>query len=370
VEWFVKEVAAVPGDPVPLRVREARMDMAGLVPPGTWPCWSTHPERGTPGTSGSCRQSWASPVCLSAALGRPARDWGAGREAAGADLGGSAGPDAADVGVAARGMRGDDELGSPDRIRAHVAAGGHQDGRSGVPPCESLRELAVATDQLLAGLSGLSDDEVARPSLLPGWTRGHVLTHLARNAEGGERLLEWARTGLPTYEYESLSARAADIEAGARRPAAVLVEDVRQTAERFVTAASAISADAWLRVVRYTAGQERRAEVIVPARLTEVLIHHVDISRDYRPQDWPAWFTSAKLAGITASLNRRNQITTPVVLEATDTGTVTPLGAAGPDSPRMRGPGCELLAWLYGRSDGSRLTRLPDGALPDVPPIF
>jgi len=237
-------------------------------------------------------------------------------------------------------------------------------------PCESLRELAVATDQLLAGLSGLSDHEVARPSLLPGWTRGHVLTHLARNAEGGERLLEWARTGLPTYEYESLSARAADIEAGARRPAAVLVEDVRQTAERFVTAASAVSADAWLRVVRYTAGQEHRAEVIVPARLTEVLIHHVDISRDYRPQDWPAWFTSAKLAGITASLNRRNQITTPVVLEATDTGTVTPLGAAGPDSPRMRGPGCELLAWLYGRSDGSRLTRLPDGALPDVPPIF
>jgi maleylpyruvate isomerase len=72
-----------------------------------------------------------------------------------------------------------------------------------VPPEEALRELTAATDQLLAGLDGLSDAQVAGPSLLPGWTRGHVLTHLARNAEGGTRLLGWARTGVPSYEYES-----------------------------------------------------------------------------------------------------------------------------------------------------------------------
>ena len=87
-----------------------------------------------------------------------------------------------------------------------------------ISPEDASRELAAATGQLLGDLEGLSDAQVAGPSLLPGWTRGHVLSHLARNAEGGTRLLGWARTGVPSYEYESLQARAAAIEAGADDP--------------------------------------------------------------------------------------------------------------------------------------------------------
>ena len=107
-----------------------------------------------------------------------------------------------------------------------------------ISPEDGLRELATATGQLLGDLDDLSDAQVAGPSLLPGWTRGHVLTHLARNAEGGIRLLGWARTGVPSYEYESLAARAAAIEAGADRPAATLIQDVRQTADAFAAAAT------------------------------------------------------------------------------------------------------------------------------------
>src|ERR1700728_991100 len=85
------------------------------------------------------------------------------------------------------------------------------------PADEVLRDLRSATDRLLADIEGLPDRAAREPSLLPGWTRGHVLTHLARNAEGGTRLLIWARTGTPSYEYESLEARAAAIEAGSGR---------------------------------------------------------------------------------------------------------------------------------------------------------
>jgi len=77
-----------------------------------------------------------------------------------------------------------------------------------------------------------------------------VLTHLARNAEGGTRLLGWARTGVPSNEYESLAARAAAIEAGADRPAEILIQQVRQTADAFAAAATGIPPDAWQRVVR------------------------------------------------------------------------------------------------------------------------
>lgn len=74
-----------------------------------------------------------------------------------------------------------------------------------------------------------------------------MLTHLARNAEGGTRLLEWARTGMPGYQYESLEARAAAIEQGAGRPAAALVADVRSSADGFSAAAEGMPAQAWRR---------------------------------------------------------------------------------------------------------------------------
>jgi uncharacterized protein (TIGR03083 family) len=96
---------------------------------------------------------------------------------------------------------------------------------------EYLRQLRSATADLIQAIGGLPDAGATAPSLLPGWTRGHVLTHLARNADGGARLLGWARTGVPSYEYESVAARAAEIEQGAHRPAAVLIKDVRNSAD-------------------------------------------------------------------------------------------------------------------------------------------
>jgi maleylpyruvate isomerase len=122
---------------------------------------------------------------------------------------------------------------------------------------EALRELGVATGALLGDIGWLSDADVRAASLLPGWTRGHVLTHVARNAEGGTRLLRWARTGEPSYEYESL-ARAAAIEAGAGRAAGELAEDVRVTSEAMAAEAARVPPEGWQRVVRWTGG--RRGE--------------------------------------------------------------------------------------------------------------
>ena len=81
----------------------------------------------------------------------------------------------------------------------------------------SLDRLAAATGRLLASASTLSDAQAREPSLLPGWSRGHVLTHIARNADGMVNLLRWARTGTQTPMYASAQSRAADIEAGAGR---------------------------------------------------------------------------------------------------------------------------------------------------------
>ncbi|MGW0202053.1 maleylpyruvate isomerase N-terminal domain-containing protein, partial [Nonomuraea sp. NPDC003201] len=74
-------------------------------------------------------------------------------------------------------------------------------------------ELASATGRLLATAASLSDADLAEPSLLPGWTRGHVLAHVAQNADSHLNLLTWAKTGVKVPQYASHEARTAAIEA-------------------------------------------------------------------------------------------------------------------------------------------------------------
>jgi maleylpyruvate isomerase len=233
-------------------------------------------------------------------------------------------------------------------------------------PEEFLLQLRSATADLVAAIDGLSDADVRAPSPLPGWTRGHVLTHLARNAEGGTRQLTWARTGVPSYEYESVAARAAAIESGAGRPAAALIADVRACADGFFAAADGMPAQAWQRTVRWTTGDEAAAALIVPMRLGEVHIHHVDLDIGYRPGDWPAAFVSDYLDRAVTAL--RDHPGLQIRMEATDTGRVHEAGEADPGAPVVAGPEYALLAWLLGRSDGDELAS--DGPLPRVPPLY
>ncbi|WP_141579042.1 maleylpyruvate isomerase family mycothiol-dependent enzyme [Actinomadura sp. WMMA1423] len=212
-----------------------------------------------------------------------------------------------------------------------------------------LAEITAATRALLATAERLDDAQVREPSLLPGWTRGHVLTHLARNAGGGIRLLTWARTGVETREYPSPQARAAEIEEGAYRPARVLLEDVRESAQRFADAFALMPDEAWGRVVQWTAGPRHPAGRAADARLTEVLVHHVDLGAGFTPADWPASFTTRMLAGVTASYARREDAP-DLRIRATDTGEEHGRGNA-----LVTGPAAELLAWLMGRSPGTDL---------------
>jgi maleylpyruvate isomerase len=228
----------------------------------------------------------------------------------------------------------------------------------------TLDQILAATEQLLETAAGFGDDEVRAPSLLPGWSRGHVLTHVARNADGGTHLLAWARTGVETPEYTSLDARAADIEAGAGRSPEQLRTDVRDSADRFAAEYRLMPAEAWHRPVRWTAGQEHPAYRAADARLTEVLIHHVDLGAAYTPHQWPAEFVADQLNQVVAAFTRRAD-PSPMRLHATDTGTRHEVAKEG---PLIEGSQSDLLAWLMGRSPGTDLTT--NAALPAPPFLY
>jgi len=246
---------------------------------------------------------------------------------------------------------------------------------------ELLTDLNDATSALVTNLDGLTDALAREPSRLPGWSRGHVLSHLARNAEGGTRLLTWARTGEPSYEYRSVAARAQAIEDGAGRPAAELVEDVQRTAHVLAEVAAAMPPDAWQHTITWTTGQQTPAGHVPESRLAEVLIHHVDLNYGYEPAGWPARWTAQMLDRAVQSMNdERHLAPLAATLHATDTGRTRYLGRPGTtpgSTPRttagttqISGTEADILAWLMGRSDGATLTRDRPDPLPAAPSIY
>jgi len=160
---------------------------------------------------------------------------------------------------------------------------------------ELQEQIDEATGRLLRTVDGFSDDDVRQPSLLPGWTRGHVLTHLARGAGALGNLLEWARTGVPIEAYASQQARDEAIEQGAGRSAAELRVDVTTAAEKFRAAAVTLPEDAWERQVRALNYPEFPAFQLLVRRLVEIELHHVDLGAGYGPGDWPGRFAGMEL---------------------------------------------------------------------------
>jgi maleylpyruvate isomerase len=233
----------------------------------------------------------------------------------------------------------------------------------------SLDRLAAATDRLVVTASAVSDAQAREPSLLPGWSRGHVLTHIARNADGLGNLLRWARTGTETPMYASAESRSADIEAGAGRPAADLAADVRESAAAFAAEAASVPEDAWTAQVRALNGPPFPALGVLERRLSEVEIHHVDMAAGYSPADWPESFLSDALPRVAESFAGRDDMP-PCVAWAEGAKDSFRLGPdqAGQPTVIIRGQPADLLAWLLGRGDGASLTLAGSDTLPELPP--
>jgi maleylpyruvate isomerase len=231
-------------------------------------------------------------------------------------------------------------------------------------PLALVPEVALATTRLMATVETMSPDGLAEPSLLPGWTRGHVLSHLCRNADSLRNQLTWARTGVETPAYASPQARTDGIEAGARRPLAEQIDDLRTSAAALDADFATMPASAW--PVRL--GDAGVAAKIVWRRLREVEVHHVDLGLDYTPADWPQAFTlhllnevahdrPVALAGGGGLALRADEQRHPLLLgdrDATD----------GELAVTVSGPAYEIASWLAGRSSGSRLSVSPAGPLP------
>ena len=196
-----------------------------------------------------------------------------------------------------------------------------------------LAAVREATERMRALVDRTAD--LAAPSLLPGWTRAHVVAHLAGNARSHLRMLQGTVEGVIKDQYAGgAEGRAAAIDDLAARPADA-VADLHRSAEELDALWD--RAD-WSGLVRMLDSEPQPADRLLWARRREVEVHAVDLDAGYRPQNWPADFLDRLLA----ELRRRPDL---------------------PPLDGISGPPYALAAWLAGRSAGEGLT----GALPQLP---
>jgi maleylpyruvate isomerase len=230
-----------------------------------------------------------------------------------------------------------------------------------VDPLVLMTDVEQATEALLRSAEALDDGAVAGPSLLPGWTRGHVLSHLARQADAMTNLLTWARTGEETPAYASPEARAEGIAAGAGRPLAEQLADIRESHERMADAAAAMTGEAW---TFHIPTRNQSAAMLPWVRLREIEVHHVDLDAGYTPESWSDAFALRLLREIVTGTkpDAPAMVLRPFGLEH-----ALLLGDVTDSTPTIGGPTRTIAAWLAGRADGADLTVSPDGELPTPP---
>jgi maleylpyruvate isomerase len=187
-----------------------------------------------------------------------------------------------------------------------------------------VADVRAAHASLVEHLRSLDGVEPSSPSRLPGWTVGHVLTHIARNADGMVSMLD----GLPQYPH-GVEGRNGDIEAGSTRTWAEMVDDVEATSaavdERFAGQAD------WSGSAT-TLGGERAVSMLPFLRLREVNVHRVDLGLGFEYADLPARYLRKDLRVMEMLWRARK-----------------PMGMTTLPAAALALPAATRLAWLMGR---------------------
>ncbi|MCE6994089.1 maleylpyruvate isomerase family mycothiol-dependent enzyme [Saccharothrix sp. S26] len=225
-----------------------------------------------------------------------------------------------------------------------------------------LAEVERATGALYEVVEGL---DLRGPSLLPGWSRAHVVTHLARNADALVNLLTWAKTGVEHQMYPSAADRDADIAEGASRLPQLLRADLDAACQRFVAFARDLPPGAWEAEVAHPKAGPFRAHRVPWLRLREVWFHLVDLDAGVGFEDLPPELLERYVEEVVGQFAGRSDVPPARVEVVFPDGRQRSWGltADSDASPAVSGAAADVLGWLTGRHSGARL----NGTAPTLP---
>ena len=224
---------------------------------------------------------------------------------------------------------------------------------------DATAALAASTHALVRTVDRLEEDRLRQPSLLPGWTRAHVVAHLALNAEGLAGALEGVIRDTVVPMYPSQQQRDADIEELARAEANDLRDRLLGSCTRFEEALEPLTAEQLeVEVPRVSGGPTFRVADVATMRRREVEIHHADLDAGYDHGAWPEDFVVEVLDRVVPGW----AATASFRAHAEDLGRTWQSGEGG---PLVSGRGADLAWWVTGRGRAGGL-RVEDGALPTL----
>lgn len=213
-----------------------------------------------------------------------------------------------------------------------------------------------ADQALLRDTISILETDWHSPSLLPGWTRAHVATHLARGADRLRSVTEISFTGARVQEF-SVTDRLEELELGADRTGLELQIDLDTSASALTATWNAVTD--WHRPVRFL-GRTRPLAILPVIRLHEISVHHLDLACGFTARQLPPETAASLLRWVA---DRVKDLDLPAVAIEATSGFSTIIGR-GPVTATAEADDASLWAWLSGRapltaSDGRDLAVLP-----------
>jgi maleylpyruvate isomerase len=229
--------------------------------------------------------------------------------------------------------------------------------------------LGDANTRLTRTVDALHGDDWDAPSLLPDWTRAHVVAHLALNAEGLARALRGVvaddlEDDVPRSMYDSDEKRASDIAELAGADRSELRDRLLAGTTLLNDSLVALPESRWEgRIERTPGGRSVPTTAIPGMRLREVEIHHADLGVGYHPSDWSLAFAEHLLDAMAKRLRPEEAFE----VKPLDSELTWVIGSKESGSPGsvVTGPAAHLGWWLTGRPAPETLSS-SQGELPEI----
>jgi maleylpyruvate isomerase len=222
--------------------------------------------------------------------------------------------------------------------------------------------MQIGAELVTTAIANFDEQDFDVQSQLPGWTRKHLIAHLAANGDAIGNLVHWAATGEVTPMYPSPEARAADIEIGSRKSGSELGLWFSESAARLDEGMSALTAEQWTHEIVTAQGRTVPASETPWMRSREVMIHAVDLDSGVGFDDLPEEFLRALCDDIVTKRASADGPTAIVLVSDTADQWTIP----GPGDPvQVTGSLAAITAYLAGRQF-SGLTTSGNDEVPEL----
>ncbi|MDJ0323090.1 maleylpyruvate isomerase family mycothiol-dependent enzyme [Cryobacterium sp. PH31-AA6] len=230
-------------------------------------------------------------------------------------------------------------------------------------PDDLMGSVRLGTEFFRRHLDTFLDAALAGESLLPGWTRAHVVAHVAYNARAIGRLAQWAATGVETPMYASVDVRNAEITEGVLLASDALVRLFDDSAASLDRHWRELPDESWTFPVRNGQGRMVPLGDTVWMRTREVWIHAVDLNDGSSFEDIPVPVLERILGDIAGAWQGRDE---PGIRLSLTGPRVVELGPADA-AVHVKGSLAALTNWAAGRGSAGVTLGTGTGIVPAAP---